>query len=435
MTSTARKFNAHERVWVWATDYTTISAANAAAVAADKPLYFPPGAYTHTPTSVMDLANWVGAGVELVTISVDCTSYSGVVFRMSDSTLIEGVTILETGLSKLGTGVQLSAATSSEFTGHQRLARVTIQGFSKGLDINNTFMVVGDQVRVEYCAEGLYCAPADVAGDNGYVTTHTWRDCWFNANDRNVFYDPDLSSFCVTFNGGAIQMATGAAEQAYFGALRVLTFAPIYLEGASTIPAIRFGAVAMTNIDGAYVNDTGGIVLGTNAEISLRNVLTTTATDVLTGGDGTQKVNLDGCQFPASGNSATTAFSQFSAISSSYNGKSYAALVGNLSTGYIAETYSTSITPNLRFGNIQAITATNTTAFTINAPTNATPGCELTLCIKNASGGVHGNITWNAVFKVATWTKPATGYNRSIRFFYDGTNWIEVWRSANDVPN
>lgn len=433
--SNARNYINRERAYVSLADYSSFTAANSAAVAAGKPLYIPPGTHDYTPTGVVDIANLIGSGPDVSMIRVDCTSYSGVVFRMSGSTTVEGLRIYENGYSKLGTGLQLSASTSSDFTGHQRLVRVTVQGFNKNIDVNNTFMVTADQVRSEFGAEGLYCAPADVSGDNGYVTTHEWVNCWFNANTRNVYYNPDLTSFNVTFSGGAIQMATGSAEQAYFDGVRVLTFAPIYLEGANTIPAIRFGSVAMTTVDGAYVNDTGGIVMGTNAEVSFRNVLTTSSTDVITGGDGTQRVNMEGCQWPSSGNSATTAFAQFSAISTSYNGTTYAARFENLSTGYIAETYSTSITPNLRFGNIQAITATNTTAFTINAPTNATPGCELTLCIKNASGGTHGNITWNAVFKVATWTKPATGYNRSIRFFYDGTNWIEVWRSANDVPN
>lgn len=433
--SNARKYINRERAYLSLADYSSFSEANAAAVAAGKMLYIPPGTHDYTPAAAIDVANLIGDGPDLSIIRVDCTAYSGVVFRMSGSTTIEGLRIYENGYSKLGTGIQLSAASSVEFTGHQRLVRVTVQGFNKNLDIGNTFMVTGDQVRSEYGAEGLYCAPADEPGDNGYVTTHEWVNCWFNENTRNVYYNPDLTSFNVTFSGGAIQMATGSAEQAYFDGVRVLTFAPIYLEGANTIPAIRFGSVAMTTVDGAYVNDTGGIVMGTNAEVSFRNVLTTSSTDVITGGDGTQRVNMEGCQWPSSGNSATTAFAQFSAISTSYNGTTYAARFENLSTGYIAETYSSSITPNLRFGNWQTITPTNTTAFTINAPTNGTPGSFLTLTIRNGSGGTHGDITWNAVYKLATWTKPANGFSRSITFRYNGTNWVETFRSANDVPN
>lgn len=412
-----------------------IETANDAAIAAGKPLYFPAGTYNYTPTAVMDIEDWVGDGPNASVIVVNCAAYSGVVFRMADSTKIEGLRIYEDGLSKVATGLQLSAADSAEFTGHQRLVRVTIQGFNKNLDVNNVFMITADQCRFESGAEGLYCAPIDQTGDNGYVTTHTWNNCWFYGNTRNVYYAPALNSFGVSFIGGSIEAATGAAEQAYFTKMRVLTFAPIYLEGASTIPALRLVDVAMTTIDGAYVNGTGGITLGTNAEVSFRNVLTTASTDVLTGGDGTQRVNMEGCQWPSSGNSAPTLFSQFSAVSTSYNGLTYAALFNNLSTGIYNETYTASITPNLRFGNIQYITVTDTNVFTINAPTNGTPGARLALTIRNTSGGVHGNITWNAVYKLAAWTKPATGFNRSITFYYDGTNWIEDTRSSNDVPN
>lgn len=98
-------------------------------------------------------------------------------------------------------------------------------------------------------------------------------------------------------------------------------------------------------------------------------------------------------------------------------------------------TYGASITIDAREGNVFETTATNGTAFTINAPTNPADGQAMTLTIKNTSGGALGAITWNAVFKMAAWTSPGTGNNRSITFVYDGTNWIERYRTASDVPN
>jgi hypothetical protein len=110
-----------------------------------------------------------------------------------------------------------------------------------------------------------------------------------------------------------------------------------------------------------------------------------------------------------------------------------------ISGGYFGEvatvTYSASMTPDVSLGNMQSITANNGTAFTINAPTGAVRGCFMTITIKNTSGGALGVITWNAVFKMTAFTSPATGFNRSIEFYYDGTNWIEKTRSAADVPN
>lgn len=98
-------------------------------------------------------------------------------------------------------------------------------------------------------------------------------------------------------------------------------------------------------------------------------------------------------------------------------------------------TYSASMTPDVSLGNNFTISATNSTAFTINAPTNPTTGQFVTITIRNTSGGALGVATWNAAFKMTAWTQPANTNSRSIQFKYDGTNWIEINRSAADVPN
>jgi hypothetical protein len=104
--------------------------------------------------------------------------------------------------------------------------------------------------------------------------------------------------------------------------------------------------------------------------------------------------------------------------------------------------YSASITPNAAIALFPGvsngqwtITASNGTAFTINAPTNPSHGQIVTLTIRNASGGALGVITWNAVFKMSAWTNPANGQSRSITFRYDKTNWVQVGQTGVDVPN
>jgi hypothetical protein len=80
------------------------------------------------------------------------------------------------------------------------------------------------------------------------------------------------------------------------------------------------------------------------------------------------------------------------------------------------------------------ITVTNTTGFTISAPTGMLSGQRLTYLVKNSAGAAMGLVTWNAVFKMAgAWTNPATGNARLISFVYDGTNWYELTRSPSDV--
>jgi len=108
----------------------------------------------------------------------------------------------------------------------------------------------------------------------------------------------------------------------------------------------------------------------------------------------------------------------------------------------IVLTYSASITPDCRQGNLFQITATNGTAFTINAPTgdpvNGDDGTIITIQIKNTSGGALGAITFGAGYKLAgAFTAPATGNNRSITFYDDNVTgvWYEISRTGADTPN
>ncbi|MFN2547649.1 MAG: hypothetical protein ABR567_09475 [Myxococcales bacterium] len=71
----------------------------------------------------------------------------------------------------------------------------------------------------------------------------------------------------------------------------------------------------------------------------------------------------------------------------------------------------------------------------IGAPSNPYLGMELTVKIKNISGGAVGAYTWPGSFKMSAWVNPAATFSRSIVVRYDGTNWIECARTPNDVPN
>jgi pectate lyase-like protein len=83
------------------------------------------------------------------------------------------------------------------------------------------------------------------------------------------------------------------------------------------------------------------------------------------------------------------------------------------------------------------ITATNGNVFTIENPSGGFGyGDVIEITVKNTSGGALGVITWGTLYKLAAWTSPATGFNRSIRFRFDPDgNWYEVSRTAVDVPN
>lgn len=96
--------------------------------------------------------------------------------------------------------------------------------------------------------------------------------------------------------------------------------------------------------------------------------------------------------------------------------------------------------PNVARGDAFVITLATNVALVFGAPTNPPPTGffqSITITIRNTSGGAHGAITWDAIYKTAVTPFPAiaTGKNRSITFQWDGTNWVETSESAADVSN
>lgn len=84
----------------------------------------------------------------------------------------------------------------------------------------------------------------------------------------------------------------------------------------------------------------------------------------------------------------------------------------------------------------QLVIANAATAPTIGAPSTTINGQRLTIQIRNSSGGAMGATTFNAIYKLgAAWTNPANNFSRAIDFVCNGTNWVEVSRTAADVAN
>lgn len=102
----------------------------------------------------------------------------------------------------------------------------------------------------------------------------------------------------------------------------------------------------------------------------------------------------------------------------------------------VSPTYGTSVAVDNKLGNLFEITSTNGTGFTIGSPTTLLAGMEITIVVKNTSGGSLGAITWGGTYNLAgAFTAPATGFKRSVTFWCDGTEWFEKCRSSADVAN
>jgi hypothetical protein len=101
----------------------------------------------------------------------------------------------------------------------------------------------------------------------------------------------------------------------------------------------------------------------------------------------------------------------------------------------VAPTYGATNTIDVSLGTDFNLIVTDGNAFTVSNPINAVSGQHLFITIKNTSGGALGAVTWSSAYKLSAWTSPANGFSRSIEYRYDGTNFIELARTAADIPN
>jgi hypothetical protein len=305
------------------TDMTAaIRNANAVATVAKTKVFFPSGTYFYKPTNYLEISHaWEGESVESTVILCSTANYTGEFFRVVGSCEIRNLFFKNNGLTKNGTAIRVTGANPTDFTGHLRLTRVWVQGFGNNIQIDRSFLVTLDQVRSEYGSTGFYCEPGTAApGPDAYVTTHMHINCYYAFNNVNVFYRTDIASTNVTFIGGANEAAQSTSYSAYFGNIANLRFIDWYCEN-QTAPVVISAAGRNVTFDGLYLNNTGGIFLGGNVQARFTSVRTTSATDVLAGGDGTQIVSMEGCSWQISGNS--THFKSLIMLQTYFNGKYY----------------------------------------------------------------------------------------------------------------
>lgn len=103
-------------------------------------------------------------------------------------------------------------------------------------------------------------------------------------------------------------------------------------------------------------------------------------------------------------------------------------------------TYGAAPVIDSSLGNDFVMTITDGAGIVVAAPTNP-PAAGLTqdisFTVRNASGGAHGALTWNAIFKTqaTAFSAVANGFSRTVFFRWNGTNWVELVRTAADVAN
>lgn len=350
------------------------------------------GTYAYAATATVVLQqNFIGVG-GLVILTCDTSIFTGVFFQQIGSTrnsnILGQTAATSASYTKLGTFLRQMPTVTTDFTGYQKNDNVGAFGFAIGFDVGNTFENEWRDCNAFKCGIGFNCVPPSNGGDSGYVTTHHHVNCNYGRsdlkNDQPVVYNSTLQSRGVIFTNCAIEHPgiTGST----FTRVRGLEFIGCYFEGSPLIKALILNdCSASMNAGQGYFNGTAGILLGTNTEVMLTGIRPGSATDVITGGDGTQIVTLINCQFPSSGNVIN--FARFVAINSQINGAWYQfygpqPVSGTLTLTGCTTSPTGAITAAINSGEVTAeivpiLGTSNTTAATLTGlPAAITPSAN-----------------------------------------------------------
>jgi len=97
--------------------------------------------------------------------------------------------------------------------------------------------------------------------------------------------------------------------------------------------------------------------------------------------------------------------------------------------------FDTTLTPDCGFSNEFLVTPTDARDFSIRSPLNPSFGQRIGITIRNPSQGAVGTCSWEPIFKMGAWQNPRGGHSRSVEFMFNGTDWLEISRTAQDIPN
>ena len=284
------------------------------------------------------------------------------------------------------------------------------QGTTGASDVISGWRIIGNQFTGSYAAGGQ---------DGALQIARPVQAMLFVGNDVNANANPNEIFFGDLVNGlvldGNFINSTAAARNA-------LKFGGTDLKGISVQGNFMYQSAANGTGRAVWFSAAGGDgILVRGNFINLYATVTNPAIDP----GGFNFTNSDFTGNSINGAGANLSFGTFGASST---GTIWPYSLTN-------PTYGTSVAIDRSLGSTFRITATNNTAFTVANPTNAITGLPLMVVIRNTSGGALGTVTWDTLYKLSTWTSPATANSRSITFVYDGTNWVEVNRAASDVPN
>ena len=320
-----------------------------------------------------------------------------------------------------GTGIQQTGVNNATPLEGFKLLRANVNGHATGVVLKDFVLASIEESYLQSCATGL---STDKTGAN-YCTMLAMKHVWVRGNTSvgaqinnviNGLYEQ------VAFEGSGVHTPTGLNIS---GGLSH-TLVECWWEDVQTAAAFsNCGSVALY---GGYLN---GLALSSLGFYAIG------CTVIFDGSWGVQNLAVP---FATADAGATIIVRSPDLASYSFTAVNGGKIIWDLPMvrNRSVLTYSASMTPDASVSDLFTITATNGTAFTINAPTNGPSSGQsrrITIRVRNTSGGALGAATWNAVYKMSAWTNPANGFSRAIDFDWDGTNWVQASQTGVDVPN
>ena len=391
--------------------------------------------------------------------------------QLRQATIVCQGAVIITGTSTVSTQIiKIDATEPDPCNGLQMVGTMAVQtavtGYSYGLYARSlTNSVINMSISGGFSVAG---ADFDLCFDNDfqwlYVSNSTaakhliktgtnnnnanrWRVRCAGSGSGNTQIGMELDGAGNVVTGDISACGTGLKLVAARGSsLNALYFedclAPVTCSGTNRGNTFIGGYVEV--LDGSTgMNFSGGTMQGINL-IGVYFLGATGTTVGINWGTASYGANLIGCDMNAIDTEFTgTVYGTAGGVNAQLHGATRyyfngaQAALGGTAQVRVAQTVAGAGTLSIdaSAGDEQYITVSTAAGFTVGPPTNPTSGQLLTICFRNTSGGAMGTITWDAVFKVATWTSPATANSRSICFRYDGTNWVERFRTPADVPN
>jgi hypothetical protein len=403
------------------------------------------------------LDKWVLTGARQVTIV--CRGAVFITGKSASATRIIEIDSTEptptNGLSLVGTmalqatgGTSYAAGLYTRYLTNSQIDMSISGAFSTATaDIDSTF---DNDFKWFYCSQSTSNKPIIKMGSSS-VNANRWRVRVAGTGAANGQTGIEVTGSGNMISGDVSNVATAVNFIAAKGAV----MANLYTEGVgksytctsgiSRGISIIGGTYEVASSSTSFDFSGGGTIQGLNIHgVRFKGIPAGSARQAINWGTACYGVNLQGHDFENIDTAWTGTLrgatgggvDQLVGGTRYYSNGVGAALAGTAQT-MVPQTVSGAGTVSIdaSAGDEQYLTVTTGSAFTIGAPTNLTTGQLLTLNIRNNSGGALGAITWNAAFKMAAWTSPANTNSRSIVFRYDGSNWVERFRTPADVPN